>query len=117
MGRMSTIKSLGSITASLLLAVACGSSGSASNASTSSHPTSDTAMHHVALDVQSSRFGEVLVDGQGRALYLFGADTSTSSTCYDACATAWPPLLTEKGATIDAMHMATASLTGTTTRR
>jgi predicted lipoprotein with Yx(FWY)xxD motif len=73
-------------------------------------------MHHATLDVQSSRFGEILVDGQGRALYLFAADKTSASTCYGACATAWPPLLTEKGATIDAMHMATASLTGTTTR-
>lgn len=74
-------------------------------------------MHHAALDVASSRFGEVLVDGQGRVLYLFAADTTLESTCYGACATAWPPLLTDKGARIDAMHMATAALTGTTTRK
>jgi predicted lipoprotein with Yx(FWY)xxD motif len=74
-------------------------------------------MHHVALDVASSRFGQVLVDGQGRVVYLFAADRTTESTCYDACATAWPPLLTEKGAQVDAMHAATAGLTGTTTRK
>lgn len=74
-------------------------------------------MHHAALDVQSSRFGQILVDGQGRALYLFAADKTTDSTCYDACATAWPPMLADKGAKIDAMHDAIASLTGTTTRK
>ena len=74
-------------------------------------------MHHAALDVQSSRFGQILVDGQGRALYLFAADKTKDSTCYDACATAWPPMLADKGATIDAMHGATASLSGTTTRK
>ncbi len=74
-------------------------------------------MHHAALDVQNSRFGQILVDGQGRALYLFAADKTTDSTCYGACATAWPPMLADKGAKIDAMHDATASLTGTTTRK
>ena len=73
-------------------------------------------MHHAALDVAASRFGQVLTDGQGRALYLFAADSAGVSTCYGACATAWPPLLTEKGANVDAMHAVTAGLTGTTTR-
>jgi predicted lipoprotein with Yx(FWY)xxD motif len=74
-------------------------------------------MHHAALDVKDSRFGQIVVDGQGRALYLFGADKTTASTCYDACATAWPPLLADKGAKIDSMHAAAAALTGTTTRK
>lgn len=41
-------------------------------------------------------YGQYLVDGEGRALYLFTADTQGggNSTCYDACAQAWPPLLT-----------------------
>src|SRR5207245_6650590 len=86
-------------------------------ASPSSASTADSSMHHAALDVQSSRFGQILVDGQGRALYLFAADKTKDSTCYDACATAWPPMLADKGATIDAMHGVTASLSGTTTRK
>ena len=36
----------------------------------------------------------ILVDASGRTLYLFEADKGTSSTCYNACATYWPPLLT-----------------------
>lgn len=74
-------------------------------------------MHHAAIDVKDSRFGQIVVDGQGRALYLFAADKTTQSTCYDACATAWPPLLADKGAKIDSMHAASAALTGTTTRK
>jgi predicted lipoprotein with Yx(FWY)xxD motif len=35
--------------------------------------------------------GQILVDSNGRTLYLFEADKSTSS-CYDACAAVWPPL-------------------------
>ncbi len=37
-------------------------------------------------------YGAYLTDAQGRAVYLFTADTD-SSTCYDACAEAWPPVL------------------------
>ena len=32
------------------------------------------------------------------SLYLFEADGKLNSTCYDACAQAWPPLVTEAGA-------------------
>lgn len=44
--------------------------------------------------------GPYLVDANGRSLYLFLADTTggrATSTCYDACAEAWPPLLAEGG--------------------
>ncbi|GJF30643.1 hypothetical protein KNE206_33430 [Kitasatospora sp. NE20-6] len=39
-------------------------------------------------------FGPILVDAQGRTLYLYEGDTSTRSTCYEDCATMWPPLTT-----------------------
>ncbi len=34
----------------------------------------------------------MLVDAQGRTLYLFRADHGTTSACSGACAAAWPPL-------------------------
>jgi predicted lipoprotein with Yx(FWY)xxD motif len=34
-----------------------------------------------------------LVDGKGRTLYLFTADTPTRSACSGACAVAWPPVI------------------------
>ena len=114
---MKFTKSVGSIAAALLLAVACGGSGGTAGAAASPSPSETGMMHHAALDVAASRFGQVLVDAQGRVLYLFAADKTSDSTCYEACATAWPPLLTAKGAKVDAMHAATASLTGTTTRK
>jgi len=120
MSRMKLSRFLGSLGLVLFVSLACGGSGggtSAAGAATSSSPSETAMTHHASLDVASSRFGQVLVDGQGRALYLFAADTAGASTCYDACATAWPPLLTDKGAKVDAMHAATASLTGTTTRK
>lgn len=124
MGHMKTITAIrrnhwrSTIATLFLAAAACGSTGTAASAPPSSNAAgSPSAMHHAALDVLSSRYGQILVDGQGRALYLFAADKTSDSTCYDACATAWPPMLAEKGTPIDAMHAATASLTGTTTRK
>lgn len=39
--------------------------------------------------------GEVLVDGEGRTLYMFDPDAQGESTCYDECEENWPPLVTE----------------------
>lgn len=123
-GPMKPIRSIGrrywrgTVATVLLLSAACGNAGGASNATPSSVAAgSPSAMHHVALDVLNSRFGPVLADGQGRALYVFAADKTSDSTCYDSCAVAWPPLFTDKGTKVDAMHGTTALLTGTTTRK
>lgn len=41
-------------------------------------------------------YGEYLADSSGMSLYIFEADTpGEPSTCYDACAQAWPPLIAE----------------------
>ena len=37
--------------------------------------------------------GTYLVAGNGMTLYMFTPDTDGVPTCYDQCATAWPPLL------------------------
>ena len=39
--------------------------------------------------------GTALVDGAGRTLYLFEADSHAKSACSGACAQVWPPLLTD----------------------
>ena len=36
--------------------------------------------------------GTILVDGEGRTLYLFMPDAQGASMCLDSCATTWPPL-------------------------
>lgn len=36
--------------------------------------------------------GEVMVGANGHTLYAFTDDPERQSSCYDACATAWPPL-------------------------
>ena len=43
------------------------------------------------LTAAKSRYGTVLFDGKGRALYGFTRDKrGKPSTCYGACASAWP---------------------------
>jgi predicted lipoprotein with Yx(FWY)xxD motif len=66
------------------------------------------------ISVRASSLGQILVDGNGKTLYLFEADTSASSTCSAACAQAWPPVTTNGGP--KAAGSATQSLLGTTTR-
>jgi predicted lipoprotein with Yx(FWY)xxD motif len=41
-----------------------------------------------------SQFGMMLFDGTGQAIYLFDKEQTTKPECYDACAEAWPPVLT-----------------------
>lgn len=41
--------------------------------------------------------GEVLVDGQGKVLYLFEPDQAASVTCTGGCAEKWPPLVAPDG--------------------
>ena len=46
-----------------------------------------------AVLVRNTSLGGILVDAQGRTLYLFKADSAVASACDGACAGAWPPLL------------------------
>jgi predicted lipoprotein with Yx(FWY)xxD motif len=49
----------------------------------------------------SGALGVYLVDGDGKTLYMFDPDAAApgTSTCYNDCAKAWPPLLTSGAAT------------------
>ena len=94
-----------------VLATACGSSPSTGSANPSPSPAGSGTKVAVA---NNSKLGQILVDDKGMTLYLFVKDTGTSSTCYDQCATFWPPLLTT--GTPQAGTGANQSLLGTTTR-
>jgi predicted lipoprotein with Yx(FWY)xxD motif len=93
----------------LMAAAACGGSGSTGSAS----PSASAPAATVAV-ASNGKLGQILVDGNGRTLYLFEADKGTSSTCYGSCASYWPPLLT--GSAPQAGTGANASLLGTTKR-
>jgi predicted lipoprotein with Yx(FWY)xxD motif len=81
--------------------MACGTPAKSVAATPSSTPAASTPAQSAApssppgdtISVAASRYGKILVDGQGRTLYLFDAERSTTPTCYGACAAAWPPLV------------------------
>ncbi len=47
----------------------------------------------IAPRARDTSLGKVLVDGKGMTLYMFTADSKDTSTCYEACAQNWPPVL------------------------
>ena len=70
-----------------LTVAACGSGGGTATAlpkTASGQPAT--------VGVANSGLGKILVDSQGRTLYLFQKDSGTTSTCAGACASDWPPL-------------------------
>jgi len=103
------------ITGVALLTAACGGSNSPSAAAS---PSSASAPATVAV-ATNSKLGPILVDGAGRTLYLFVADTAGTSTCYQSCAEYWPPLLTsgapQAGAGANASLLSTTKRTDGTT--
>ena len=119
----------GGLVAAALLAAACGNTSTAANNPYGAPPASPSTAPVVApsanptpvatgttIGVGTTRLGQVLVDGNGRTLYLFVADSGTQSACNSsACVQYWPPVLTT-GAP-QAGPGANAALLGTTTRK
>jgi predicted lipoprotein with Yx(FWY)xxD motif len=83
-----------------LIAAGCGSAGTpgsgsgtgyaapaaaATSASGATGRAASVATRHTGL-------GDVLVNAQGRTLYLFEKDNGMTSACSGACASIWPPL-------------------------
>jgi predicted lipoprotein with Yx(FWY)xxD motif len=70
------------------LAVAgCGSSSSGSSAAPKT-----ASGRSATIGVANNNLGKILVDSQGRTLYLFERDSGTKSACSGTCAVEWPPL-------------------------
>jgi predicted lipoprotein with Yx(FWY)xxD motif len=44
----------------------------------------------------------VLATPEGRTVYVFDKDSGSVSNCYNACATAWPPVLAQPGVVLGA---------------
>ena len=98
-----------------LVSTACGSSAYSSagygSPIAASAPTRAAA---ATVSIGSTQLGRILVDSNGRTLYLFEKDGNRRSACYGQCATFWPPLLTH-GKPV-ARGSARKSLLGTTRR-
>lgn len=103
---------VGSALAVPVTAIAIAGCGGSGNANASPHAGS--AKNGATVNVRNTKLGNVLVDSQGRTLYLFEKDKTSNSTCTGACASVWPPFRSsgkpKAGAGVK------ASLLGTTSR-
>jgi predicted lipoprotein with Yx(FWY)xxD motif len=63
---------------------------------------SASAAAGVSLALADSDLGQIIVDGEGKTLYMFDPDTAGTPTCYDECAAAWPALLADDAASVTA---------------
>jgi predicted lipoprotein with Yx(FWY)xxD motif len=106
------------LVATVAIVAACSSSGggassapsaAAPSASASEAPASEapSAAAGAEIKLADSSLGQIIVDAQGKTLYMFTPDEAGTPTCYDQCATAWPPLTGEvtAGAGLDASKL------------
>jgi predicted lipoprotein with Yx(FWY)xxD motif len=77
---------LGALSLAVVALAGCGRSASHALPTTSDGRPATVGVARTGL-------GDVLVDRQGRTLYLFARDSGTVSACTGTCAVNWPPLL------------------------
>src|SRR5688500_19992522 len=85
---------LGLLAAVAVATAACGGNDDATTtaadlAAAAAAPAGST----VAVKVADSPLGKILISTSGTTLYGFANDTAAKSTCYGACANAWPPVI------------------------
>lgn len=106
--------------ATFVLAALAATLASVGPASAGTRPTGAAVTDQATVMTRSGPMGTYLTDGQGRSLYLFVADTSTTPTCFGPCAAAWPPLITtgapKAGPGIDAAKLGTTPGAGGATQ-
>ena len=106
-----------------LIAAGCGSAGTTSAGSGAGYGAPAAAATSAAAaparaDTVAARhtsLGDVLVDAQGRTLYLFEKDKGMTSACSGACASIWPPVTATKtlaGAGLSATKLSVAKQPG-----
>jgi predicted lipoprotein with Yx(FWY)xxD motif len=115
--RKAGIRPMAVLTLLPLVASACAGSGAASIPVPSSSTTSGAPAYQMRSG-KVNGLGKVLVDGQGFTVYIFEPDNqSGTSTCFNICAAAWPPLMLPKGVASALTGMGVnQSLIGTTSR-
>jgi predicted lipoprotein with Yx(FWY)xxD motif len=85
------------ISAAVIAVAGCGSSNKSSTSSGNAAAPASTAPaagKGEKIAAKDTKLGKILVDEDGRTLYLFEADKSTQSTCAGTCSQAWPPVTT-----------------------
>jgi predicted lipoprotein with Yx(FWY)xxD motif len=89
--KKATLLAVTPIAAAIVIA-GCGGGGGSAYGSAPAAPSTPAAPSRATVTLKPSKLGNYLADNSGRTLYLFEADRTSSSTCYSACASLWPPL-------------------------
>jgi predicted lipoprotein with Yx(FWY)xxD motif len=100
--------------AAVLVLAALAVAGCGGGSSKASGPPKTASGKTATVGVSNTSLGNILVNSQGRTLYLFNRDSGTMSECDGACAVNWPPLRVVGKPTIGTG--AKASLASTSTR-
>ena len=74
------------------LAACGGTDDEAGTAATAAPTTAAQAANGATVAVASSKLGDILVDADGRTLYVFTKDKGDQSACSGDCSTNWPAL-------------------------
>jgi predicted lipoprotein with Yx(FWY)xxD motif len=104
--------------AAALLVAGCGSSSTTStksSASTPAAPSTSSTPAAKAVEVSTRTLpglGSVVVNAQGRTLYVFAPDKAKKVTCVGGCAAVWPPLALSSGQKPVVSGQAKSSLVG-----
>lgn len=94
---------------------AASESAAASESEVAEPSESEAAMEGQEVTVSETSAGSALAGVDGMTLYTFDNDSNGESSCYDDCATNWPPFLVDEGEEATGGEGVTGD-TGTTTR-
>jgi predicted lipoprotein with Yx(FWY)xxD motif len=74
------------------LAIAAVANGATASSATHVKPATGRVANSATVQVRGTKLGKILVNSQGRTLYLFKKDSGRRSACTGECAKFWPPL-------------------------
>lgn len=98
-----------------LVAAGCGGDDNGDNTTAAGESPKAASGQAATIAAQSEgNLGTILVDSNGRTIYLFEKDSGTKSSCFGGCASAWPPVRASGKPTVG--NGLNASLVATTPR-
>ena len=117
--RPSTFPLLSALGALVLVVAACSSSGASASAPAAQPSAAASAAgsaaaggeEYVIAAATDAKLGGFLTGEDGKTLYIFTPDSANTSTCVDACAQSWPPLVVASTDTLKAGDGVTGKLT------
>jgi predicted lipoprotein with Yx(FWY)xxD motif len=107
----------------VLVVAACSSSGASASAPAvqpSAVPSAEASAggsaaaggeEYVIASATDAKLGAFLTGEDGKTLYIFTPDSANTSTCVDACAQSWPPLVVDSTDTLKPGDGVTGALT------